>query len=615
MRRWQAAVAGVVAGGVAASAALGIAAPGDRTDPGATTEWLTAKVGDALGRVGVVTWVPTGSFASSADVRVPRYPFGIGGRETQSLALDAVRNEQASGQLAVAASHALDDLSATVGQLRGPGGATLGARVRYTRYVPVMRSKSETDWSATIDQVSSAREVSGDRNPDVVGDPLEDAPSVDVPAYAAQPVWFTFRVPEDAAAGTYTGTVTLRARSGLDEPVTYPLTIEVADVTLPDPSDFSFVLDVWAQPETVADAAGVPLWSKAHWSLLAKYFRDLAAHGQETISTAIVDNPWHHQWSLGTRRSQTALPYTSLVGWRWDGLRFSFDFARFDAYVEAARSAGLGPRIGAYSMLAFQDREHLTYTDAQSGEVVRENVELGGTRWQEAWGAFLRAFEAHLRDRGWLQDAWLSFDERPLGTMTVVRDFVHRVAPTFDSRIAVAGSVNTAGIASTLSVDWGGLDRLTPELVEQRRSEGRTTTFYTYGLPAHPNTLAYSPAVEARMLPWIAAQRRLDGFLRWSYNSWPRDVFREPVFIFTQGDEYLVYPGPDGPMSSVRWEQLLEGIEDYELVAMLRRRDGGADGEALTEALSLATRDLDGREKDPGDMTQARRLVVQELTR
>jgi len=609
MRRWQAAIAGLVVGGVAASATFGIAAPGQPAGDGATTEWLTAKVGDALGKRGVVTWVPTGSFASSADVRVPRYPFQIDGRDPASLELDAVRNEQVSAQLAVAASHDIDELTASVGALRGPGGDVLEPRVRYTRYVPVMRSKSENDWSATIDQVSSATEVSGDRNPDVVGDPLEDAASVDIPAYAAQPVWFTFRIPEDAEPGTYNGTITLHARRGLEQPVTYPLTIEVTDVTLPDPSDYSFQLDVWAQPETVAAYAGVSPWSRSHWTLLSSYFRDLASRGQKVINVAVVDDPWHHQWALNTRRSQTHLPYQSLVGWSWNGLRFTFDFSRFDKYVETARSAGLGPRIGAYSMLAFQDREHLTYTDTHTGEVVTEYVTLGDTRWEEAWAAFLRAFEAHLSEKGWLDDSWLSFDERPLDTMTVVRDLVHRVAPAFDSRIAIAGSVNTAGIASALAVDWGGLDQLTPEMVEERRRQGKITTFYTYGLPAHPNTLSYSPAVEARMLPWIAASRRLDGFLRWSYNSWPRDVFREPVFIFTQGDEYLVYPGPDGPMSSVRWEQLREGIEEYELVAMLRRRGG----DAPAEALSLATRDLDGRTKDPRDMARARELVVREL--
>jgi hypothetical protein len=614
-------VAAFVAGVVVAASTTAIAGTGpfgaSDVNAKATSTWLTVKVADAMGTRDTITWVPTGSFAGSAQVRVPRYPMAaIEGKETRELSLSAVRGEQVSAQLAIASGQELHDVKATVGEVTGPGGSRLAAgasQVRFVKYVPVQRSKSEVDWSATIDQVSSAKEVSGDRNPDVVGDPLEERRSIDVPAYAAQPLWFTFRIPKTAKPGTYTGTVTVNADGATQ--ARYPLTITVADATVPDPKDYRFFLDVWAQPETIAQAHDVRRWSDRHWSLIETYARDLADRGQRLINTAIVDNPWHHQWSLGTRQSQTSTPYSSMVGWTWDGERFAFDFSRFDTYVETSKRAGLGPDIGAYSMLAFQDREHLTYTDTRTGETVNENVDLGGERWRQAWGAFLRAFEAHLKGKGWLEHTYLSFDERPIDTMTVVKDFVHEVAPVFDNRISIAGSINTEKIASNLSVDWGGIDAMTKEKAEERRKAGKTTTFYVYGWPPHPNTLAYSPAIEARMLPWISAQRHLDGFLRWSYNSWTSDPFNQPVYIFTQGDEYLVYPGRNGPMSSIRWEQLKEGIEDFELIAQLREKNGGDDSEALTEALTTATRDLDGRSKNLTDIETARAAVVKELIR
>jgi hypothetical protein len=619
MSRVPTAVAAFVAGIVIAAtttAIAGTSTPDTDVNSRSTTTWLTVKVADAMGTRDTITWVPTGSFASSAEVRVPRYPTtAIQGKDTTRLALSAVRNEQVSAQLAIASGHDLHDVQAGVGDLAGPGGAKIsgsGTQVRFVKYVPVQRSKSEMDWSATIDQVSSATEVSGDRDPDVVGDALQEGSSVDVPAYAAQPLWFTFHIPRTAAVGTYTGTVKVTADDGTK--VTYPLSVEVANATVPDPKDYSFFLDVWAQPETMALNSGVELWSDKHWKLIEAYDRDLAGHGQQVINTTIVDNPWHHQWSLGTRQSQTATPYSSMVGWKWDGSRFSFDFSRWDTYVRTAMKAGLGPDIGAFSMLAFQDGEHLTYTDTHTGRTVNEAVDLGGARWREAWGTFLPAFVRHLKTKGWLDHTYLSFDERPVDTMTVVKDFIHEVAPDFDDRISVAGSAGTADIASDLSVSWDTIDQMTAEKAAERRAADKITTFYVYGTPAHPNTLAYSPAVEARMLPWISAQRHLDGFLRWSYNSWTSDPFSQPVYIFTQGDEYLVYPGKNGPMSSIRWEQLKEGIEDFELIAQLRKKDGGTDDSALADALTTATRDLDGRTKNVSDIETARAAVVKELT-
>ncbi|MET7781977.1 glycoside hydrolase domain-containing protein [Streptomyces sp. NPDC005388] len=620
MSRVPTAVAAFVAGVVIAATTTAIAGTGRSTtdvNDRATTTWLTVKVADAMGTRDTITWVPTGSFASSAEVRVPRYPTtAIQGKGTKNLSLSAVRNEQVSAQLAIASGHDLHDVKASVGDLTGPGGARIsgaGTRIRFVKYVPVQRSKTEMDWSATIDQVSSATEVSGDRDPDVVGDALQEGSSVDVPAYAAQPLWFTFHIPKTAATGTYTGAVRVTAADGTK--VTYPLSVQVANAAVPDAKDYSFFLDVWAQPETMALNSGVEPWSDRHWKLIEAYDEDLASHGQKVVNTTIVDNPWHHQWSLGTRQSQTATPYSSMVAWKWDGSRFSFDFSRWDRYVRTALKAGLGPDIGAFSMLAFQDGEHLTYTDSRTGKSVNENVDLGGDRWREAWGTFLPAFVKHLQSKGWLDRTYLSFDERPVDTMTVVKDFVHEVAPEFDRRISVAGSAGTADLASDLSVSWDTIDQMTAAKAEERRSQGKVTTFYVYGTPAHPNTLSYSPAVEARMLPWISAQRHLDGFLRWSYNSWTSAPFTDPTYIFTQGDEYLVYPGKNGPMSSIRWEQLKEGIEDFELINELRKKDGGnTDSDALTQALGTATRNLDGRTKDVSDIEAARAAVVKALT-
>lgn len=508
MARTSSLVAGFVAGVVVAASTTAIAVTGTAdtsTDLNskATTTWLTVKVADAMGTRDTITWVPTGSFAGSAEERVPRYPMTpIQGKDTKDLKLSAVRNEQVSAQLAIASGHNLDDVKAVVGDLTGPGGAKLSGadtQVRFVKYVPVQRSKSEVDWSATIDQVSSGKEVSGDRNPDVVGDPLAEGSSVDVPAYAAQPLWFTFHIPKGAKPGTYTGTVKVNADGRTQS--TYPLTIEVADASVPDPKDYSFFLDVWAQPETIAKNHGVKLWSDEHWKLIDKYDRDLASRGQKVINTTIVDNPWHHQWSLGTRESQTATPYTSMVGWAWNGKTFSFDFSRWDKYVETARRAGLGPDIGAFSMLAFQDQEHLTYTDTTTGKSVYENVDLGGDRWRQAWGAFLPAFEQHVKAKGWLDHTWLSFDERPIDTMTVVKNFVHEVAPAFDNRISVAGSINTEGVASNLSVDWGGIDAMTKEKVEERRKAGKITTFYVRlaGPPEHAVLLARRRVADAAL--------------------------------------------------------------------------------------------------------------------
>ena len=59
-----------------------------------------------------------------------------------------------------------------------------------------------------------------------------------------------------------------------------------------------------------------------------------------------------------------------------------------------------------------------------------------------------------------------------------------------------------------------------------------------------------------------------DGFLRWAYNSWPENPMIDSRYIkWPAGDTYFIYPGP---LSSVRFERLREGIQDYEKIRILR---------------------------------------------
>jgi len=114
------------------------------------------------------------------------------------------------------------------------------------------------------------------------------------------------------------------------------------------------------------------------------------------------------------------------------------------------------------------------------------------------------------------------------------------------------------------------------------------------------------------MLPWFAAQGGYDGFLRWSYNDWPEDPYSHPEWgNWPTGDVFLVYPGENGPISSLRWEQLREGIQDFQL-AMIASANIHTPEEMVDyeQAITLACRNPDGRMKSLGDIEIARRLLI-----
>ena len=73
----------------------------------------------------------------------------------------------------------------------------------------------------------------------------------------------------------------------------------------------------------------------------------------------------------------------------------------------------------------------------------------------------------------------------------------------------------------------------------------------------------------------------------------------------------MIYPSEDGPIISMRWLQLLEGIQDYELAMIaLRRISSTEEMIDYQQALSLACRDVNGTTKSTGDIEIARRLLI-----
>ena len=83
------------------------------------------------------------------------------------------------------------------------------------------------------------------------------------------------------------------------------------------------------------------------------------------------------------------------------------------------------------------------------------------------------------------------------------------------------------------------------------------------------------------MLGWLNVTFDYDGMLRWAYNSWPENPMMDSRFgSWPAGDTYLTYPGC---RSSLRFERLIDGIENAEKVRRLRA--AGVDTKEVEQVL------------------------------
>lgn len=415
----------------------------------------------------------------------------------------------------------------------------------------------------------------------LVADVLDLKESMNIPAGRKQPVWMTVNVPSNAKPGKYRGKLTVSSSNAKSRSL--PVELIVSDHILPPDSDWTFHLDLWQNPYSVARYENVPLWSNAHFEAMRPVMKMLADAGQKSVTTTIMNRPWN---------GQTEDAFGSMVTKirRIDGT-WLYDYTIFDRWVEFMFSLGIDKQINCYSMIPWA--LEFDYYDQATSSNTTIQATPGSQEYNEYWGSFIADFARHLKSKGWFEKTMIAMDERPMESMQAVLSLIRNIEPGF--KISLAGNYHEPINYEIADFSEGFAPKKEfPESAKAKRKElGLTTTIYTCCAEAHPNMFVISDPDEAAWLGWFAQAENYDGYLRWAYNSWTLDPLTDTRFrTWPAGDCFVVYPGGRG---SVRFSKLVEGIQDFEKVRILRAQWQKEGNEAklgqLTEVLKPFTSD------------------------
>ena len=287
----------------------------------------------------------------------------------------------------------------------------------------------------------------------------------------------------------------------------------------------------------------------------------LADAGQKAITCSLIDEAWN---------AQTYDWFPPMIEWIKDkNGTMRWNYANFDKWVSfMMNEVGVKGQISCYTMIPWNMK--VRYLDEATGKYKFLDLKPDDPSYEAIWGPFLADFRKHVKSKGWLDKTCIGLDERPDAMVKAAKNVLDKYAPEF--KIVSAVNRPTAMTRDVYDVspviDHAGT--VTGDLLAQRKKEGKKTTFYVCVHPKKPNTFTVSPLAEAEWLPLFAAANHLDGFLRWAYNSWNRNPFEKTDFgNWPAGDCYLVYPGN---LSSLRFEKLRDGLEEFEKVNILRAR-------------------------------------------
>ena len=162
-----------------------------------------------------------------------------------------------------------------------------------------------------------------------------------------------------------------------------------------------------------------------------------------------------------------------------------------------------------------------------------------------------------------------------------------------------------------------------PQLSARLRAEGKQVWWYVCCGPGYPYANFASmdyPSIEGRLLSWMTFGSQADGLLYWHVNLWhPNRIIDtadpyldwKPTFIaHTTGDGCLTYPAPDGPVSSIRLENIRDGIEDYDYLALLADAKGREAAMKLVSRLVTSNSDF---RRDPAALYAVREEIANQI--
>ena len=356
------------------------------------------------------------------------------------------------------------------------------------------------------------------------------------------------------------------------------LKVNVHNVSLPPVGKDSFKYTNWMDFDSMAVSHGLELWSEEHWTMIEKYVR-LAARGRQNVGMMrpVFDTDANGEVYLDKEKFSRFLDIYNRAGfWYLEGTHLA-------RITRGSGSPALKPKFSTNITTTVEGALALS----KLARMFMEEIEARG-----------------LKDR-WFQHVADEPGGKSISEYRITAGIVRRYMPGIRTLDAVE-SPSFAGALDVWCPKVNSFERHHALYDSFRTNFGDRVWCYTCCFPGGKwmNRTMDGELLRPALIPWVSVMWDVDGFLHWGYNRWQRnqgqDPFKDPYpkrcggpnngNSLPPGDTHIVYPGKDGPWPSARLEATRAGMEDADLLTMLRRRDK-AKADALVRRIARGFHD------------------------
>ncbi len=428
-------------------------------------------------------------------------------------------------------------------------------------------------------------------------------------------LWFTVYIPADATPGLYPICLHLKSNDcPLDTTLT--LTLEVLKAALPPQK---LIHSEWFHCDCIASYYGVEVFSPAHWALIEKFMVAAVECGINMLLTPIFTPPLDTE--VGGER-----PTVQLVKIRLKNGTYTFDFTNLKRWIDLCHKVGIKYFEMAHLFTQWGAEftpKIVAETEKGTEKIFGWHVKADSAEYRDFLAQFLPALTAFLKAEGVAEQTYFHISDEPnfekhfesyrtaCEIATPYLQGFHRMDALSNYEFYETGLVETP---------VPGSNHMAPFL------ENKVQPLWTYYCTAQhkdvSNRFISMPSARNRILGVQLYKYNIEGFLQWGFNFYYSVLSRWLInpFVttdaggaFQSGDAFLVYPGQNGPLHSIRGRVLFDALQDLRTLQLLEQYIGHAKAVELIDRVAGIDLTFESYPCNPQFFTDLRDAVYEEL--
>jgi len=400
-------------------------------------------------------------------------------------------------------------------------------------------------------------------------------------------LWITVNPDGQVNPGSYPIAIVFKTSAG-EELGKAEFTLEIINAALPKQS---LINTQWFHTDCLATWYKVDIFSEEHWNIIKQYIQTAVKHGINMILTPLFTPPLDTAVG-GERPTVQLVDVEKLSGKCSDKLSdacsvtYKFGFKRLKRWVDMCLDNGVEYFEFSHLFSQWGAKHAPKIIATENGGLTHLfgwDTDASGEEYKNFLDQFLPALIIFIKENGLERRSYFHISDEPSSahyeSYKNASDIIKKHVEGFpvidalsDYKFYETGLVEKP-IPATNHIE-PFLENNVPSL----------WTYYCCGQYKEvANRFFYMPSARNRILGLQLYKFNIYGFLQWGYNFWYSQYSRYPIdpfkvtdagYAFPSGDAFMVYPGENGPISSLKFEVFYEALQDLRALQLLEELIG-----------------------------------------